>query len=78
MGIITLIIVGLVAGYLAGLIWKGRGFGLGGNLLVGVGGSFLGRFLFNLLGFAVYGFIAQIVAAIAGAIILLWIINKIR
>ncbi|HPS58725.1 MAG TPA: GlsB/YeaQ/YmgE family stress response membrane protein [Spirochaetota bacterium] len=78
MGIIMLIIVGLAAGYLAGLIWKGGGFGLIGNLLVGVAGSFLGRFLFNLVGFAVYGFIAQIVAAIAGAIVLLWIINKIR
>ena len=78
MGIIMLIIVGLAAGYLAGLIWKGRGFGLVGNLLIGVAGSFLGRFLFNLLGFAVYGFVAQLVAAIIGAIVLLWIINKIR
>ena len=78
MGIITLVIVGLIAGYLAGLIWKGRGFGLAGNLLVGVAGSFLGRFLFNLLGFSIYGFIDQVMAAIAGAIVLLWIINKIR
>jgi len=78
MGIITLIIVGLIAGYLAGLIWKGGGFGLAGNLIVGVAGSFLGRFLFNLLGFGIRGFPAQVVAAIAGAIVLLWIINKIR
>lgn len=78
MGIIMLIVVGLAAGYLAGLIWKGGGFGLVGNLAVGVAGSFLGRFLFNLLGFAVYGLPAQIVAAIVGAIILLWIINRIR
>ncbi|HQO39270.1 MAG TPA: GlsB/YeaQ/YmgE family stress response membrane protein [Spirochaetota bacterium] len=75
---LTLILVGLIAGYLAGLIWKGRGFGIGGNLLVGVAGSFFGRFLFNLVGFSVYGFVAQIVAAIAGAIVLLWIINRIR
>jgi uncharacterized membrane protein YeaQ/YmgE (transglycosylase-associated protein family) len=76
--IITLVLVGLIAGYLAGLIWKGRGFGLVGNLIVGVAGSFLGRFLFNLAGFSVSGFVAQVVAAIVGAILLLWIINKIR
>jgi len=78
MGIILTIIVGLIAGYLAGLIWKGRGFGLAGNLLVGVAGSFLGRFLLTLIGFGVRGLPAQIIAAVIGALILLWIINKLK
>ena len=78
MSIFILIIVGLAAGYFAGILWKGRGFGLWGNLAVGVAGSFLGRFLFNLIGFSIHGVLAQIAAAIVGAIILLWIINKIR
>ncbi len=78
MGIILLIIVGLIAGYLAGIIWKGRGFGLGGNLLVGIAGSFLGRFLLSLIGFSIHGILAQIIAALIGAMVLLWIINKIR
>lgn len=72
------IIVGLIAGYLAGIIWKGRGFGLIGNLVVGVAGSFIGGFLLRLIGFSIHGIIAQIIAALIGAIILLWIINKIR
>lgn len=76
--IIMIIIIGLVAGYLAGQIWKGRGFGLIGNLAVGVAGSFLGKFLFGIIGFGVHGIIAQVIAAIVGALILLWVINKIR
>ena len=75
--IIMLIIIGLVAGYLAGQIWKGHGFGLIGNLAVGVAGSFLGKFLFTLIGFGVHGIIAQVIAALAGALILLWIIYTI-
>lgn len=78
MNYFTLIIVGLAAGYLAGLLWKGRGFGLVGNLVVGIAGSFLGRFLFNLIDFRIHGIIAQIAAAIVGAVILLWVINRIR
>lgn len=78
MGIVVLIIVGLAAGYLAGIIWKGRGFGLIGNLIVGIAGSFIGSFLLKTIGFSIHGLIAQIVAALIGAIILLWIINKIR
>lgn len=78
MGIILLITVGLAAGYLAGIIWKGRGFGFAGNMVVGIAGSFLGRFLLNFIGFSIHGIIAQIIAALIGAIILLWIINKIR
>ncbi len=78
MNYFMLIIVGLAAGYLAGLLWKGRGFGVIGNLVVGIAGSFLGRFLFNLVGFSIHGVIAQIAAAIVGAVILLWIINRIR
>ena len=78
MGIILLIIVGLAAGYLAGIIWKGRGFGLIGNLIVGIAGSFLGRFLLGFIGFSIHGVVAQIIAALIGAVILLWIINKIK
>jgi uncharacterized membrane protein YeaQ/YmgE (transglycosylase-associated protein family) len=76
--IIITVIVGLSAGYLSGLIWKGRGFGFIGNLILGICGAFIGGFLFSLIGFRAYGFIAQIVSALAGALILLWIISRIR
>jgi uncharacterized membrane protein YeaQ/YmgE (transglycosylase-associated protein family) len=43
------IIIGILAGFLAGILIKGRGFGCFGNLLVGIVGSFLGNWIFNFL-----------------------------
>ena len=78
MGLISWIIVGLVAGWLAGLIWKGGGFGLIGNLVVGVVGAILGGWILGLLNFSYSGYIASIITAVIGALILLWVINKIK
>ncbi len=76
--IIITVIVGVSAGYLSGLIWKGRGFGFIMNLILGVCGAFIGGFLFNLAGFSIHGLIAQIISALAGALILLWIISRLK
>jgi uncharacterized membrane protein YeaQ/YmgE (transglycosylase-associated protein family) len=76
--IIVLLIVGLVAGWLAGLIWKGGGFGLLWNLIIGVAGAFLGVWLFRVLSISIAGIIGLIVAAVVGALILLAIANLIR
>lgn len=76
--IIVLIVIGLIAGWLAGVIWKGRGFGLGGNLIVGIVGSFLGGFLFKVLGISFHGLIGSIIAALIGALILLYVIGLVR
>ena len=78
MKFIVYIIAGVLAGYLSGLLWKGRGFGFIGNLLVGICGAFVGGFLLSLLGFSIHGFIAQIISAVAGAILLLWLISRIK
>jgi len=78
MKIIIMIIVGVSAGYLAGILWKGRGFGFIGNLLIGICGALIGGFLFNLLGFSIHGLIAQIISALGGALLLLWIISRIK
>lgn len=69
------LIVGLVAGWLAGQISKGSGFGLVGDLVVGVIGAFLGGFLFNLIGINAYGTIGSIIVATIGAIVFLWILR---
>ncbi len=76
--ILILLAIGLVAGWLAGMIWKGGGFGLLWNLIIGVAGSFLGGWLFRLLGISFGGIIGSIVAALVGALILLAIVNLIR
>ncbi len=78
MHIVILLLIGLIAGWLAGVIWKGKGFGLIGNLAVGVIGSFIGGFMIRFLGFIPQGMIASIITAVIGALVLLWIINQIK
>ena len=50
--LIVFLLVGLIAGWIAGLIKTGRGFGLVGNLIIGCLGAFVGVFLFGILGLA--------------------------
>ncbi|MDF2633513.1 MAG: Transglycosylase-associated protein [Pelosinus sp.] len=69
------LLIGIIAGWLAGNLTKGEGFGLIGDLVVGVVGSFIGGHLFSLLGLSAYGTIAEIIMATVGAIVLLWIIR---
>ncbi len=78
MNIFLFLIIGLVAGWLAGMIMKGKGFGLIGNLIVGVVGAFIGGFLFDFLGIVKTGLIGELITASVGAIILLWIIGLIK
>lgn len=72
-----LLVVGAVAGWLAGLILQKRGFGLVGNLVIGVAGSFLGRFVLGLVGFYAGTTLAHIITAVVGALILLWLLSLI-
>jgi uncharacterized membrane protein YeaQ/YmgE (transglycosylase-associated protein family) len=78
MQLLLFVLIGAIAGWLAGQIMKGRGFGVVGNIVVGVVGAFLGGFLFRLLGFAALGLLAQLITATVGAIILLWIVSYLR
>ena len=76
--IIILLFIGLVAGWLANLIFKGRHNGLLWNTLIGVAGSFIGGFLFKLVGISFHGIIGSIIAALVGALLLLFVINQLR
>jgi uncharacterized membrane protein YeaQ/YmgE (transglycosylase-associated protein family) len=77
--LIILLIVGAIAGWLAGIIVKGYGFGLIGNIVVGVIGAFIGNWLFPSLGlWEIPGIVGVVVSATLGAIILLVIIGLIR
>lgn len=69
------LLIGLVSGWLAGIISRGGGFGIWGDLVIGVVGSFIGGFLFNMIGISAYGTIGSIVSSTIGAIILLWVIR---
>ncbi len=76
--LIYLLVVGLIAGWLAGKIMKGKGFGLVGDLIVGVVGAVIGGWLFSLLGFAAYGLIGSIIVALIGALLLLYVLRLIK
>lgn len=78
MGLIAWLIIGGLAGWIAGNIMRGGGFGILGNIGVGVVGGVIGGFLFSLLGLQAGGFIGSLVTAIVGAVVLLWVISKVR
>ncbi|MFC7048147.1 GlsB/YeaQ/YmgE family stress response membrane protein [Emcibacter nanhaiensis] len=70
------LIIGAVAGFLAGKIMKGGGFGLLGNLIVGIIGAVLGGWLFGVLGISVSeGLIGSLITAVVGAVVLLFIVG---
>src|SRR6201999_1756246 len=72
MWLIWTIVIGILAGYIAGLIMKGRGMGVWVDLLVGIVGSVLGGWLFAIVGLAAYGLIGRLIMAVVGAVVLLW------
>ncbi|MGD8346061.1 MAG: GlsB/YeaQ/YmgE family stress response membrane protein [Lysobacterales bacterium] len=78
MGLIASLIVGGIAGWLAGVILKGRGHGILMNIIIGIIGGLIGGFLFDLAGFATTSIIGSIIVATIGAIVLLWIVNKLK
>jgi uncharacterized membrane protein YeaQ/YmgE (transglycosylase-associated protein family) len=77
--IIIMLVVGAIAGWLAGLIVRGFGFGLIWNIIIGIVGAFIGVWLLtrlNIMPFA--GFVGSIVNATIGAVVLLVIIGLVR
>jgi uncharacterized membrane protein YeaQ/YmgE (transglycosylase-associated protein family) len=77
--LIVIIVVGLVAGWLAGQIMRGYGYGLVGDLVVGVIGSYIGEWLLPRLGLHIgSGLLALIIDATIGALVLLFILRILR
>jgi len=70
------IIVGLIAGWLAGLVMKGGGYGVVGDIVIGIVGAFVGGFVFSLItGGGTAGFWGSIAVAFVGAVILIAIVR---
>jgi uncharacterized membrane protein YeaQ/YmgE (transglycosylase-associated protein family) len=79
MNFVWFLIIGIVAGWLAGQIMKGGGFGLVGDLIVGVIGALLGGWLFGLLGVSAGGgLIGALITATIGAVVLLFLVRLIK
>ena len=76
--ILIILVVGAIAGWLAGLITKGSGFGLLGDMGIGIVGGFVGGLLFRLLGLQAESIVGAIVSATAGAVALLLVIRMFK
>ncbi|HEY4838131.1 MAG TPA: GlsB/YeaQ/YmgE family stress response membrane protein [Candidatus Acidoferrales bacterium] len=72
------IVIGILAGFLAGKLMRGRGFGVLVDLLVGIVGSFIGGWVFGMLGIGAYGLIGQLLVSLVGALLLLFLIRLIK
>lgn len=77
--LIVMLIVGAAAGWLAGFIRQGRGFGLLGNIVIGIIGSFIGDWLFRQLSTQVAaGLLGAILRATVGAVVLLFLLGLVQ
>jgi uncharacterized membrane protein YeaQ/YmgE (transglycosylase-associated protein family) len=78
-GILVILFVGLVAGWLAGKIVRGTGFGIIGDILVGIAGALVASYLFPRLGFHLgTGLLSEILYSAIGAVLLLLIVRLLR
>ena len=77
MNIFWFILIGIAAGWLAGQIMKGGGYGVVGDLVVGVIGALVGGFLFGLLGIAAGGLLGSLIMATVGAVVLIALLRVI-
>ena len=72
------IISGILAGYVASRLQKGEGSDCLVNLFLGIIGGLVGGWLFGLLGISAYGWIGELITAIVGAVVVLWLFAKLR
>lgn len=73
--VVWYLVIGIIAGWLAGQVSRGGGFGLWGDLIVGVIGALVGGFVFSMLGISAYGTIGAIITSTIGAILFLWVLR---
>jgi uncharacterized membrane protein YeaQ/YmgE (transglycosylase-associated protein family) len=70
------IVIGILAGWLAGKIMRGHGYGILIDLLLGVVGAVLGGFIFGLLGLYAAGLVGRLVVATVGAVVLIYLARR--
>ncbi|MBO7069430.1 MAG: GlsB/YeaQ/YmgE family stress response membrane protein [Bacteroidaceae bacterium] len=75
-GIITGVVTGIIAGFIACKLFDGQGKGCLVNLFLGVVGGALGGWLFSLFGLGANSWIGELIVAVIGAMVFLWVWNK--
>lgn len=78
MDILSFLIIGGIAGWLAGKIMKGSGYGLWANIGIGVVGALIGGYLLGQFGMQMEGLIERLLTATVGAVLLLWLAKLIN
>ena len=78
MHLLWFLLVGLIAGWLAGKIMRGSGFGVVGDIVIGIIGAGIGGFLFRLIGWNAQGTIGNIAVATVGASVLLYVVKLLK
>ena len=73
-----MILLGTAAGWLAGQLMRGQGFGLVGNILVGIVGSVVGGMAFRLIQVQATGPFGELLTATVGAVLLVYLVDKLR
>ncbi len=76
--LIVFAVIGIVAGWLAGQLMKGSGYGLVGNLIIGIIGAFVGGLLFNLLGITSDSLLESLLTATVGAVVFIAAVRAAR
>jgi uncharacterized membrane protein YeaQ/YmgE (transglycosylase-associated protein family) len=77
-GLLWWCIVGGIAGFLAGKVMSGGGFGVLVDIIVGIVGAMIGGWVFGMIGISAGGMIGSIIVAFVGACILLWLVRLIK
>ena len=77
-GLIWTLVIGLIAGWLAGKVMKGRGYGVLMDIVLGIVGGMIGRFVFGMLGLASWNVIGSIIVSFVGALILIWLVRQLK
>ena len=78
MNILLFLVVGLIAGWLAGVIMKGGGYGVVGDIIIGILGALIGGHVLGWLGVVTYGLIGSLLSALVGAVILIFVIRLLK
>ncbi|MGH7539160.1 MAG: GlsB/YeaQ/YmgE family stress response membrane protein [Gemmatimonadales bacterium] len=76
--LVWFLLIGLAAGWLAGKVMGGKGYGLVGDLIIGVIGAVLGGWLFSVLDIAVGGLVGALITAFVGALLLIYVLRLVR
>jgi len=77
-GLIWAVVIGFIAGWLAGKVMKGGGYGVPMDIALGIVGGVIGRVVFGLLGLSASSVTGSIIVSFVGAVILIWLVRQLK